>query len=267
MVDSVPEAANGALPNHSHALGKRTPSFMGLGKVGPAPLKNIDKLKQKSSRNISAEEVHYKPKVSQTFLQNWLDYPVDQHVHEMYNSFALLTAWLRWTNRAMAGLDPLDKTIRARVCNQLQVLGTTSSLFLVISVASFLVPPSKFFPLTLFLCIHYGIIISMHSTVPREEHDHYLVNIFGCLMFTASICLILYIALALTAIFPLIESLRDDIAFDAFEHYQRRLGGKETYLFFAGMMLVLAAMLMASRILYTNIAVFVIGSTTLVTCL
>jgi hypothetical protein len=103
--------------------------------------------------------------------------------------------------------------------------------------------------------------------VPREEHDHYLVNIYGCLMFTASICLILYIALALTAIYPLVESLRDDIAFDAFEHYQRRLGGKETYLFFAGMMLVLTAMLMASRILYTNMAVFVIGCTTLLTCL
>jgi hypothetical protein len=85
-------------------------------------------------------------------------------------------------------------------------------------------------------------------------------------MFTASVSLILYIALALTAIFPLIESLRDDIAFDAFEHYQRRLGGKETYLFFAGMMLVLVSMLVASRILYTDIAVFVMGSITIVIC-
>jgi hypothetical protein len=85
-------------------------------------------------------------------------------------------------------------------------------------------------------------------------------------MFTASVCLILYIALALTAIFPLIESLRDDIAFDAFEHYQRRLGGKETYLFFSGMILVLVAILIAARILYTNIAVFVMGATTVVAC-
>jgi hypothetical protein len=86
-------------------------------------------------------------------------------------------------------------------------------------------------------------------------------------MFTASINLILYIALALTAIFPLIESLRDDIAFDAFEHYQRRLGGRETYLFFSGMILVLVAMLMAARIEYTYIALFVMGATTVVTCM
>jgi hypothetical protein len=128
---------------HPPALGKKAPSFMGFGKVAPSPgIKNIDKLKQ-SSRNLLQEELRYKPKVSQTFLQNWLDYPVDREVDVLYSSFALLSAWLRWTNRAMAGLDPLDRTIRARVCNQLQVLGTTSSLFLVISVASFLVPPSE----------------------------------------------------------------------------------------------------------------------------
>jgi hypothetical protein len=145
MMESGSIVASNSLAHVSHGMVKKSTSFMGFGKIAPAPtVKNIDKLKQKSTRNLGAEEIHYKPKVSQTFLQNWLDYPVDREVNVVVNSFLLLTVWLRWTNRAMAGLDPLDKTIRARVCNQLQVLGTASSLFLVISVASFLVPPGNF---------------------------------------------------------------------------------------------------------------------------
>jgi hypothetical protein len=92
------------------------------------------------------------------------------------------------------------------------------------------------------------------------------VNVFGCLMFTASVSLILYIALALTAIYPLVESLRDDIAFDAFENYQRHLGGKETYLFFAGMFCVLVALLVAAKILYTDIALYTMFGITIVVC-
>jgi hypothetical protein len=136
-------AANTAHSHHPHALGKnkKTPSFMGFGKVAPAGVKNIDKIKQKSSRNLLAEEFHYKPKVSQSFLREWLDYPVDRHVHALYNTFVMWIVWLQWSNKGMAGLDPLDDTIRSRVCNQLQVLGTAASLFLVIAVASFLIPP------------------------------------------------------------------------------------------------------------------------------
>jgi hypothetical protein len=83
-------------------------------------------------------------------------------------------------------------------------------------------------------------------------------------MFTASVSLILYIALALTAIYPLVESLRDDIAFDAFENYQRHLGGKETYLFFIGLILVLVAMLVGARILYTDVALYTMIGITIV---
>jgi hypothetical protein len=85
-------------------------------------------------------------------------------------------------------------------------------------------------------------------------------------MFASSVSLIMYIILALTAIYPLVESLRDDIAFDAFENYQRHLGGKETYLFFAGMMLVLVAMVVAARILYANIAFYAMICTTVAIC-
>jgi hypothetical protein len=108
---------------------------------------NIGKLKQKENRAQSSVkgELNYKPKVSQSFLQEWLDYPVDRLVNTSCNSLSLWFVWLRWTNRAIAGLDPVDNSIRARVCNQLQVLGTAASLFLVIAVASFLVPPCKFF--------------------------------------------------------------------------------------------------------------------------
>jgi hypothetical protein len=145
MSDLSPSSQHETESHHVLGLGKKTPSFIGFGKVAPAPagIKNIDKLKQKSSRNLSAD-IHYKPKVSQTFLQDWLNYPVDRQVNVTYQSFALWAVWLRWTNRAIAGLDPVDSTIRARVCNQLQVLGTAASLFLVIAVASFLVPPGRF---------------------------------------------------------------------------------------------------------------------------
>jgi hypothetical protein len=128
------------------ALGGKSPSFMGFGgTTASAGVKNIAKIKtkRKSSRNLLAEEFHYKPKVSQSFLHDWLDYPVDRHEHTLFNSFYMWFVYLQWTNKGMAGLDPVDSTIRSRVCNQLQVLGTVASLFLVIAVASFLVPPSK----------------------------------------------------------------------------------------------------------------------------
>jgi hypothetical protein len=76
-------------------------------------------------------------------------------------------------------------------------------------------------------------------------------------MFTASVCLIFYIGVSLTATYPLIESLRDDIAFDAFENYQNRVGGFEVYLFFVGMQFVTIALLVAAKILYSEIALYV----------
>jgi hypothetical protein len=83
-------------------------------------------------------------------------------------------------------------------------------------------------------------------------------------MFTASVSLVLYIALALTVTYPLIESLRDDIAFDAFENYQNKVGGQETYLFFIGMQLVLLALLVAAKILYADAALYFMLAATFV---
>jgi hypothetical protein len=82
-------------------------------------------------------------------------------------------------------------------------------------------------------------------------------------MFTASVCLIFYIGVSLTATYPLVESLRDDIAFDTFEHYQRRVGGMEVYLFFFGIHIVLIALLVAARILYTDLSLLIMIGVTM----
>lgn len=111
-------------------------------KADPSKQYNIDKIKGKSLKTMP-EEFHYKPKVSESFLEGWLDFPVDQDVFVLFNSFKMWMVWLVWTNKSMAGLDPSDSSIRARVCSQISVLGTAAGLFLVIAIAGFLVPPGK----------------------------------------------------------------------------------------------------------------------------
>lgn len=85
-------------------------------------------------------------------------------------------------------------------------------------------------------------------------------------MFAASASLIFYIGIALTGFYPLIESLRDDIAFDAYENYQRSVGGYESYLFYVGLQLVGAALLVAGKILYSNYAAIVMLGIFLIGC-
>eukprot|EP01032_Pedospumella_encystans_P015700 gene15700-17943_t len=180
------------------------------------------------------EEFQFNPKVSEDFLESWLDFPVDENFSIIFNSFKMWMTWLIWTNKSMAGLDPGDTTIRARVTSQISVIGTAAGLFLVIAIAGFLVPPEL-----------------------KHEEDRIYLDIFGCLMFAASVSLIFYIGVALTAFYPLVESLRDDIAFDAFENYQLRVGGFEVYLFFVGMQFVTIALVVAAKILYSDIALYV----------
>jgi hypothetical protein len=113
--------------------------------------------------------------------------------------------------------------------------------------------------------MHYTTFCLLHAAV-QHEADKIWLDIFGCLMLTASVSLIFYIGVALTCFYPLIESLRDDVAFDAFENYQNRIGGCEVYLFFVGMLLVLIALLVAAKIIYSTIAVYVMLGTTFVIC-
>jgi hypothetical protein len=122
-----------------YTLTKKTSSFFGI-KVQPS-MNNIDKMRQSTAQHTKAEEFHYKPKVSQSFLKGWLNYPVDRRFSVVANSYYMWMVWLQWTNKGMAGLDPLDTSIRSRVCNQLSIQGTAAGLFLVIAVAGFLVPP------------------------------------------------------------------------------------------------------------------------------
>jgi hypothetical protein len=132
---------------NSNRGGKK--SMTGMSKMGisgrkknadPNQKHNIDKIRDQSSRSLP-EEFHYKPKVSESFLEEWLDFPVDRKVSVAFNSIKMWMVWLIWTSKGMAGLDPGDTSIRARVCSQLSVLGTAAGLFLVIAIAGFLVPP------------------------------------------------------------------------------------------------------------------------------
>jgi hypothetical protein len=132
-------------------------SMAGMSKMGisgrkknsdPSKKHNIDKIRGQSSRSLP-EEFHYKPKVSESFLEDWLDFPVDRKVFVLFNTFKMWMVWLVWTSKGMAGLDPGDTSIRARVCSQLSVLGTAAGLFLVIAIAGFLVPPGMTQPNTL----------------------------------------------------------------------------------------------------------------------
>jgi hypothetical protein len=138
-------------------------SIMGFSRKkrnDPSHKHNIDKIKGLSSRTMPAE-FHYKPKVSQTFLENWLDFPVDRHVSVVLNSFKMWWIWLIWTNKGMAGLDPSDTTVRARICSQVSVLGTAAGLMLVIAVAGLLVPPG-----TKLLTLHSPLHHALHHVLP-----------------------------------------------------------------------------------------------------
>eukprot|EP01032_Pedospumella_encystans_P012693 gene12693-14666_t len=197
--------------------------------------KNISKIRDSSFHGFGpSDEVYYKPKVSENFLENWLDFPVDRAVSIWFNVVKMYFSWLLWNNKAMAGLDPNDPTIRSRITRHISILGTAAGLFVVVAIAAFLVPPET-----------------------HRQEDRFWLDVFGILMFTSSVFLLYYIALILTVFYPLVESLRDDIAFDAYEQYQRRIGGYESYMFYIGLQLMAAALLVAAKILYSDTAAII----------
>lgn len=104
--------------------------------------KNIYNLREKTKSKIFPEVFTYAPKVSQEFLEEWLDFPTEYR-WTWWNFLVLPTVWLLWTNKAIIGLEPTNKTIRERLSNSISVLGTASGLFLVIAVAALLQPPGK----------------------------------------------------------------------------------------------------------------------------
>lgn len=104
--------------------------------------KNIHNLREKTKSKVFPEVFSYAPKVSQEFLEEWLDFPTEYR-WTWWNFLMLPVVWLLWTNKAVIGLDPSNRTIRERLCNSISVLGTASGLFLVIAVAGLLQPPGK----------------------------------------------------------------------------------------------------------------------------
>ncbi len=196
--------------------------------------KNLQNMREKTRANIYPKGFIYQPKVSEKFLEEWLDFPT-KHTNVLLNILTLPFVWLLHTNKAMAGLDPSSSTVRERLSNQCSVLGTAAGLFLVIAIAGFLAPPK-----------------------PQNPDDQILVDVFGVLMFAASINLVMYIGLSLTNMYPLVQSLRDDIAFDAFEVYMNRWGGYELYMFNVGFQFILFALLIACRVIYSAKVVFVL---------
>jgi len=117
-------------------------SRMGLSKAVDPSKKNIHNIREKTRSNAYPKGFVYKPKVSEQFLEEWLDFPTDR-TWVLLNVLTLPFIWLLHTNKAMAGLDPTTKTIRERMCNQTSILGTVAGLFLVCAIAGFLQPPRK----------------------------------------------------------------------------------------------------------------------------
>ena len=105
--------------------------------------KNIARIRDRSTR-ASPHDFQYKPRVSEGFLEDWLDFPVDSSNFVPFSMAKMWGTWLLWNNKGMAGLDPNDASIRARITSQISVLGTAAGLFLVIAIAGLLVPPGTY---------------------------------------------------------------------------------------------------------------------------
>lgn len=134
--------AIGGLSNNLNLKRKATASSLhgySRKKLDPSH-KNIARIRDRSIR-ASPHEFLYKPKVSESFLEEWLDFPVDNSNFVPFSMAKMFGTWLLWNNKGMAGLDPNDASIRARITSQISVLGTAAGLFLVIAIAGLLVPP------------------------------------------------------------------------------------------------------------------------------
>jgi len=91
----------------------------------------------------------------------------------------------------------------------------------------------------------------------KDDTERLLVDVYGLLMFTSAAAFTFYIGMSLTELYPLVQSLRDDVAFDALETYSTRWGGYELYLFNIGFQCILFAMLVVSRVMYSGYVVWV----------
>jgi hypothetical protein len=77
-------------------------------------------------------------------------------------------------------------------------------------------------------------------------------------MFASILNNLIYIGYSLTGLYPTLQSMRDDVAFDGFEHLQRSSGGTELFLFNAGLQTLGMALLVAAYLLYSFYAFMII---------
>ncbi len=79
---------------------------------------------------------------------------------------------------------------------------------------------------TLSISIYYLLL-----SASKDPTDDLLVDIYGILMFFSAMALTVYICLSLTVMYPLLESLPDFAAYEAYVSLAKRWGGYELYLF------------------------------------
>jgi hypothetical protein len=164
------------------------------------------------------------------FRLNRLDFPTHSK-YVLFNNLILPYRWLLWTSQNLIGLDPKDGSLRERLSNSVNILGTAAGLFLVIAATALLTPPG----------------VGNPNAPPQI-----IVDAFGICMWISTSAYIGYIAFALTVFHPISQSLRDDVLFDAYERYMRRWGGYELFLFDIGLHFMIFGLVLGCYILYSR---------------
>jgi hypothetical protein len=78
-------------------------------------------------------------------------------------------------------------------------------------------------------------ILIVNYKVSHTDTDNTLIDIYGVLMFFSAMALTVYLCLALTVMYPLLESIPDFAAMEAYRNLAERWGGYENFLFNFGM--------------------------------
>lgn len=100
----------------------------------------------------------------------------------------------------------------------------------------------------------------LFDSEPRNgspELQRILLDAYGVCIFTSMVCSLFYIGYALTALYPVLQSMRDDLAFDGYEHLKRGLGGYELYMFNVGMHALAISFYIAGYLVYSFYAFIV----------
>jgi hypothetical protein len=66
--------------------------------------RNIAFLREQTKSRIYPSGCGYQPKVSERYLEAWLDFPRTQDHWVLFNTFMLVYRWLLWTNKSLASL-------------------------------------------------------------------------------------------------------------------------------------------------------------------